>query len=106
MAIFQTKLDKDIVATVRTNKKAKNIFLFLYLLNIKGRPFLLFILTLHFVVLAIFFIFLKSFIPILVYAIVDFVLFIFHKNIFFEIQIFINFSTKYPSNSIFKYPNI
>ena len=106
ISIFQTKLDKLIIAIISNKSSIKNIFLFLYLLNIKGKPFLDLIFTLHLVDLAILFILLKSFIPMFVYAIVDFVLFIFHKNIFLDIQIFINFSTKYPSISILKYPNI
>lgn len=101
-SIFHTKFDKDIIETVNMNKSIKKIFLFLYLLNIKGKPFLFFIFTLHLEFLAIFLTFLKLLMPILQYTRVDFVLFIFHKNIFFAIQVFINFSTKYPSISIFK----
>lgn len=102
ISIFHTKFDNNIIATIKNKRKIINIFLFLYLLKTNGKPFFSFILTLHFVFLATLLIFLKSLIPILLYTKVDFVLFIFHNSIFFEMHKFINFSTKYPSISIFK----
>ena len=106
ISIFNTKLDNEIMPTVMSNSITKKIFLFLYLLKMKGIPFFLFIFTLHFVSFAIFLIFLKFLIPMLASISVALLLFIFQSNIFFAKHIFINLSTKYPSTSISKYPNM
>ena len=57
-SIFHIKFDNITIPTTIKHKDKKKIFLFLYLLNINGKPFFSLILTLHFVFLAIFTIFL------------------------------------------------
>ena len=92
--IFHMNLDNPKRSANTNIITIKNTFLFLYLCKIKGSPFLSNISILHFVSFAIFRIFLNSFIPTLVYIIVDFSLFMFQKNILLLIHLFINFSTK------------
>ena len=70
-----------IAYVVSKSKINNNNFLFLYLCKINGNPFFELILTLHLVFLAITLIFLKSFMLILVFIIVEPLLLIPHKNI-------------------------
>ena len=92
ISIFQIKFDDIPININISNKNPKNIFLFLYLLNKNGNPFFLIIFTLHFVFFAIFFIFLKSFIPIFRFNRTLLSLFKFHIIILLFLHILINLS--------------
>ena len=81
ISIFQINPDNTTKETKTNNKEIAKIFLFLYLFNIKGRPFLPFIFILHLLSLAILATFLNSLTGTLALIIVDFSRFKFSKYI-------------------------
>ena len=96
ISIFQINELNTMQEIIHINISKYTIFLFLYLNTLKYKPFLSIIFTLHFVFLAIFFNFLKSFIHMLNLTIPITIFFIFHILILLILQRFINLSVKKP----------